>query len=83
VTLDLISAMASEDAGLITIYWGQDVEQGEVDELASQLERQHPDYEVEIHYGGNPFIITSFQWNRRGGQNGTDQSGDRFHSGSF
>lgn len=54
VTLDLISAMASEDAGLITIYWGQDVEPGEVDELSAQLTKQHPDYDVEIHYGGQP-----------------------------
>ena len=54
VTLDLITAMASEDAGLITLYWGQDVEQGEVDELVNQLEKQYPDYDIEIHYGGQP-----------------------------
>ena len=54
VTLDLITAMASEDAGLITLYWGQDVEQGEGDELVNQLEKQYPDYDIEIHYGGQP-----------------------------
>ena len=54
VTLDLITAMASEDAGLITLYWGQDVEQGEVDELVTQLEKLYPDYDIEIHYGGQP-----------------------------
>lgn len=54
VTLDLIAAMASEDAGLLTVYWGQDVEPGEVEELTAQLEKQYPDYDVEVHYGGQP-----------------------------
>ncbi len=54
VTLDLIAAMASEDAGLITVYWGQDVESGEVEDLTAQLEKQYPDYDVEVHYGGQP-----------------------------
>ncbi len=54
VTLDLIKAMAGEEAGLITIYWGEGVTQGEAEELVQQLEKQYPDYDVELHYGGQP-----------------------------
>jgi hypothetical protein len=52
--LDLISQLVTEDAGLISLYYGQDVAKEEADAVAQHIQEQYPDVELEVEYGGQP-----------------------------
>jgi len=54
VTLELIKKMADEDSGLVSIYYGADIEEEKANELGQQIALEFPDLEVDIHYGGQP-----------------------------
>jgi len=49
--LDLVDL---EDFEIITIYWGEDVTQGEAEQLAARIEALSADMEVELVEGGQP-----------------------------
>lgn len=53
-TLELISCLVDEDSELISLYYGQDVEEEEAQALADSVMDQYPDIDVEIHMGGQP-----------------------------
>lgn len=40
---------------ILTIYYGADVNEGEAQQLADQIQEQYPDMEIEIIYGGQPY----------------------------
>ena len=53
----LLSALA--DLGLtndhiVTLYWGEDTDQEQTEEVARQIEEQTPDIQVDLVYGGQP-----------------------------
>ena len=52
VILDLIAKAAPEDESLITLYWGADIHQNEVDETADAIRSRFPSAEVEVVFGG-------------------------------
>jgi DAK2 domain fusion protein YloV len=54
VTADLIARMVDDDDGLISIFSGQVVSEAELNTLASDLSKLHPDMEIECHVGGQP-----------------------------
>lgn len=54
VTTDLVAKMLQEEKELITIYYGQDIEQSEAEELLAELEQQFSGAEFELHFGGQP-----------------------------
>jgi hypothetical protein len=50
----LIHQLINEDSGLVTIYYGQEIEEEKANNLATYIEENYEDCEVEVHYGGQP-----------------------------
>ncbi|MGN1401707.1 MAG: DAK2 domain-containing protein [Bacillus sp. (in: firmicutes)] len=53
-TKELLENMLDEDSEILTIIYGEDVGEAEVDELVSFCEDHYPDIEVEVHDGKQP-----------------------------
>lgn len=54
VTEELVRAMVDDKAEILTIYRGSDVPEDEAERLAERIRSAFPDFEVELHYGGQP-----------------------------
>ncbi len=52
--LDSIEALIDEDAELISIYYGEQVEEEKAEELLAAVEERYPDCDVELNDGGQP-----------------------------
>lgn len=50
----MIKEMVDEESSIISIYYGEEVEEDDAHNLGAELEEAYPDVEVEIHYGGQP-----------------------------
>lgn len=53
----VLTAMEMEDRELLTLYYGQDIAEDEASELASQIEEQYEDIEIELLSGGQPYYF--------------------------
>ena len=49
---DMLSA--NEDAGIVSIYYGSDIEEKDAQRLFNRLKDRYPDIEFELRYGGQP-----------------------------
>ena len=54
VAVATVDAMMTEDAVVISIYYGADASEEKAEELASTLEEKYPDCEIEVNNGGQP-----------------------------
>ncbi|HZG61132.1 MAG TPA: DAK2 domain-containing protein [Anoxybacillus sp.] len=54
VTKKLLAEMLDEDAEILTVIFGEDTTEEEVDEIVAYVEETYPDVEVEVHEGGQP-----------------------------
>ncbi|MBR5116680.1 MAG: DAK2 domain-containing protein, partial [Lachnospiraceae bacterium] len=54
VTVGMLEKMMQEERELISLYYGQDVEEQEAEELVSRLTDRFPGVDVELQYGGQP-----------------------------
>ena len=54
VTKDLISQLADEDSELISIYYGADITEEQANALATSLEEEYPDIDIEVNEGNQP-----------------------------
>lgn len=54
VTEALIREMVGDNVELLTIFRGADVSEEEAQKLAERVRTVHPEFEVELHYGGQP-----------------------------
>ena len=54
VAVATVDAMMTDDAEVISIYYGADASEEKAEELASTLEEKYPDCEVEVNNGGQP-----------------------------
>lgn len=54
VAIDTVGAMMSEEAEVVSIYYGADVTEEEAEVLAACLEEEYPDCEIEVNMGGQP-----------------------------
>ncbi|MFR8548900.1 MAG: DAK2 domain-containing protein, partial [Lachnospiraceae bacterium] len=62
VALETVSLMVDEDTELISIYYGEDMNEDEASALRDKIEEQHPDCDVELNCGGQPiyyYIISA------------------------
>ena len=41
----------------ITIFYGQDMKEADVNQLVAKIKERYPDIEVECHYGGQPYYF--------------------------
>ncbi|HEY8490829.1 MAG TPA: DAK2 domain-containing protein [Dehalococcoidia bacterium] len=58
-----LAQMVSPETGIITLYYGADVTEGEAGDLAGRLRERYPEQEVEVLRGGQPhyFYIVSVE----------------------
>ena len=49
-----LKAMLDEDSELVTIYYGCDVKEEDAEKLKEEAEKEFPDKELELQYGGQP-----------------------------
>ena len=49
-----LKAMLDEDSELVTIYYGFDVKEEDAEKLKEEAEKEFPDKELELQYGGQP-----------------------------
>ncbi|ETT85817.1 DAK2 domain-containing protein [Viridibacillus sp. FSL R5-0477] len=57
----LIQSMIDEDSEIVTVLYGQDADESEVNTFTSFIEENYPDVEVEVHNGKQPlypFILS-------------------------
>ncbi|MGO5164666.1 MULTISPECIES: DAK2 domain-containing protein [unclassified Candidatus Paralachnospira] len=52
--LELLNAMLDEESELISIYFGQDVEEAAAEQFLAKAEEAHHDVDIELHFGGQP-----------------------------
>ncbi|KMJ58600.1 hypothetical protein AB685_12035 [Bacillus sp. LL01] len=57
---ELLSTMMDEDSEILTVIYGEDVSEEDVEELVSDLEESYPDAEVEVHNGKQPLYSFIF-----------------------
>jgi hypothetical protein len=46
--------MIDEDSEVISIYYGDEVEEENAEQIAAKIEDLYPDCDVELQYGGQP-----------------------------
>ena len=52
--LDMVSQMIDEDSAIVSIYYGEEATEEAANEIASKIEANNPDVEVEVQFGGQP-----------------------------
>lgn len=60
VSLNLIDKMINDDIGIITIFYGSDIDEDKANELASLLEDSYEDIDIEVVFGGQPLYYYIF-----------------------
>ncbi|BCN30469.1 DAK2 domain-containing protein [Anaeromicropila herbilytica] len=53
-TIELIDSLVDEDSELISIYYGQEIEETTANALSEQIMEKYPEIDVEVHSGGQP-----------------------------
>jgi hypothetical protein len=53
-TLELIDSMVDENAELICLYYGDDVQEDDANAIVDAIEKTYKNCDVELHYGGQP-----------------------------
>ena len=46
--------MIDEDSAMVSIYYGEEATEEDANEIASLVEEQYPDVEVDVQFGGQP-----------------------------
>ncbi|EOS24183.1 DAK2 domain fusion protein YloV [Lachnospiraceae bacterium 3-1] len=54
VIKEMVAQLVDEESAIISIYYGQEIEEPTAEKLGSELEEAYPDCEVEVHFGGQP-----------------------------
>ena len=51
---EMLALMADEDTELISLYYGEDIQEEEAEKLAEEIEELYPDADVDMQFGGQP-----------------------------
>ncbi|WP_192929605.1 DAK2 domain-containing protein [Alkaliphilus serpentinus] len=60
VSLELLDKIVTEDHGMITLFYGQDLKEEEAQQLAEELEELYSHCDIEVYYGGQPLYYYIF-----------------------
>lgn len=60
VATDVLKKAIDEDHEILTIYFGEDISEEEANELASLIEEDYEDLDIEVYYGGQPLYYYIF-----------------------
>ena len=63
VCSDVISKMVDDASGIITLYYGEGVKEGDAEKFKDKLEKSYPELDVALYYGGQPhyFYLISIE----------------------
>lgn len=54
VIKELVSFMSDDSSELLSIYYGSDVNEQDAENIKAMLEKEYPDYEIDVYNGGQP-----------------------------
>ncbi|MBE5840130.1 MAG: DAK2 domain-containing protein [Butyrivibrio sp.] len=54
VAFEMLSRMMNEDLELISVYYGEDVEEKDAEALKERISKEYPGCDVELQFGGQP-----------------------------
>lgn len=54
VIKELASSMSDDSSELLSIYYGSDVNERDAENIKAMLEKEYPDYEIDVYNGGQP-----------------------------
>ncbi len=61
VLSELLGQMVAEHGGeVISVYWGEGVDEARAEQLGEQLREKFPEHEVEVQFGGQPLYYYVF-----------------------
>ena len=60
VAFDLMKNIIDEDSSLITIFYGNGIEEEEATELSQKIEEEFDDFDIEVVFGGQPLYYYIF-----------------------
>ena len=60
ISINLIKEMIDDDISLITVFYGEDINEEEANQLASSLEDELEGIDIEVIYGGQPIYYYIF-----------------------
>ena len=53
-TKEILEILVDEDAELISLYYGEDVNEEDAERFAAEIEELYPDVDVDAQFGGQP-----------------------------
>ena len=53
-TLQLVEHLISEESELVSLYYGEEIQEEQANCLADEIMEKYPDVDVEVHMGGQP-----------------------------
>ena len=53
-TKEMLAQLVDEDTELISLYYGQDVQEESAENFVQEIEDLYPDVDVDVHSGGQP-----------------------------
>ena len=53
-TKDMLAQLVDEDSELISLYYGQDINEEDAQKFAQSVEEIYPDVDIDVHMGGQP-----------------------------
>lgn len=60
VAFELLKTLVDDDSEVITLFYGQEVDEGDASRLEERIIKEYKDCDVEIHYGGQPVYYYVF-----------------------
>lgn len=54
VIKELVSSMSDDSSELLSIYYGSDVNEQDAENIKAIIEKEYPDYEIDVYNGGQP-----------------------------
>ena len=52
--IDMLSEFVDDESELISVYYGEDIDENKAEELVSKIEEKFDGVDVELQYGGQP-----------------------------
>ena len=53
-TVEMIKELVDDETELISVYYGAEVSEEDAEDIASRVNEEYPDLDVEVNYGGQP-----------------------------
>ncbi len=60
VALEAVNQVLNNDYEILTIYYGEEIDEEEAKSLATKIQEKYPDLDVEIYFGGQPLYYYIF-----------------------